>query len=145
MLFPPIPIYTLVNPNLPYHILDNKRSFIISTVEPLKTRWFVSVMFVIDGLASLAIWNPFYDFLVRFIEGLRNIDFDHHSMCMGRTGKALCSVDSIRLSYSKTVINNSFQCNMRSSELTCSKLSEKCVFDAQLRKQSYSHYKIQAV
>ena len=55
-------------------------------------------MIIIDGLADLTIWNPFDEYLVRFIEGLRNIDFDHHSMNIGRRGKALCARDSIRFS-----------------------------------------------
>ena len=49
-------------------------------------------MLIIEGLANLAIWNPFNDYLVRFIEG--NIDFDHHSMSIGSGEKALCSIDS---------------------------------------------------
>ena len=48
-------------------------------MESIKTRWLVSVMIIIDGLANLTILSPFDDYLVRFIEGLRNIDFDHHS------------------------------------------------------------------
>ena len=53
---------------------------------------------IIGGLANLTIWNPFDEYLVRFIEGLRNIDFDHHSMSIGRSGKALCARDTIRFS-----------------------------------------------
>ena len=65
-------------------------------MELIKTRLLVSVMIIIGGLANLSIWNPFDEYLVRFIEGLRNIDFDHHSMSIGRRGKALCARDSIR-------------------------------------------------
>ena len=72
--------------------------FIVSRMEPIKTRLLVSVMIIIGGLANLTIWNPFDEYLVRFIEGLRNIDFDHHSMSIGRRGKALCARDSIRFS-----------------------------------------------
>ena len=53
-------------------------------------------MTIIGGLANLTIWDPFDEYLVRFIEGLRNIDFDHYSMSIGRRGKALCVRDSIR-------------------------------------------------
>ena len=67
-------------------------------MEPIKTRLLVSVMIIIGDLANLTIWNPFDEYLVRFIEGLRNIDFDHHSMSIGRRGKALCARDSIRFS-----------------------------------------------
>ena len=67
-------------------------------MEPIKTRLLVSVMIIIGGLANLTIWNPFDEYLVRFIEGLRNIDFDHHSMSIGKRGKALCARDSIRFS-----------------------------------------------
>ena len=67
-------------------------------MEPIKTRLLVSVMIIIGGLANLTIWNPFDEYLVRFIEGLRNIDFDHHSMSIGRRGKALCARDSLRFS-----------------------------------------------
>ena len=67
-------------------------------MEPIKTRLLVSVMIIISGLANLTIWNPFDEYLVRFIEGLRNIYFDHHSMSIGRRGKALCARDSIRFS-----------------------------------------------
>ena len=67
-------------------------------MEPIKTRLLVSVMIIIGGLANLTIWNPFDEYLVRFIEGLRNIDFDHHSMSIGRRGKALCSINGIRFS-----------------------------------------------
>ena len=68
------------------NILDNKRYvrsfqvnifFIVSKVGPIKTRLLVSVMIII---------------------GLKNIDFDHHSMSIGRRGKALCARDSIRFS-----------------------------------------------
>ena len=59
-------------------------------MEPIKTRYLVSVMLIIDGLANLTIWNPFDDYIVRFIEGLRNRDVDHHSMSIGRRGEALC-------------------------------------------------------
>ena len=55
-------------------------------------------MLIIDGLANLTIWIPFDDYLVRFIEGLRNVDFDDHSMSIGRRGKALCSINSARFS-----------------------------------------------
>ena len=79
-------------------------------------------MFIIDGLANLTIRNPFDDYLIRYIEGLRNIDFDNHSMSIGRRGKALCSINSIRFFYSKTVRNNKFQCDMRRS--THRKMSE---------------------
>ena len=58
-------------------------------------------MIIIGGLANLTIWNPFDEYLVRFIEGLRNVDFDHHSMSIGRREKALCARDSIRFSYLK--------------------------------------------
>ena len=54
--------------------------FIVSKVEPIKTRWLVSAVLIKEGLSDLTIWNPFDEHLVRFIEGLRNIDFDHHSM-----------------------------------------------------------------
>ena len=67
-------------------------------MEPIKTRLLVSVMIIIGRLANLTIWNPFDEYLVRFIEGLRNINFDHHSMSIGRRGKALCARDSIRFS-----------------------------------------------
>ena len=67
-------------------------------MEPIKTRVLVSVIIIIGGLANLRIWNPFDEYLVRFIEGLRNIDFDHHSMSIGKRGKALCARDSIRFS-----------------------------------------------
>ena len=66
-------------------------------MEPIKTRLLVSVMTIIGGLTNLTLLNPFDDYLVRFIEGLRNIDFDHHSMSIGRRGKALCARDSIRI------------------------------------------------
>ena len=52
-------------------------------MEPIKTRLLVSVMIIIGGLANPTIWNPFDDYLVRFIEGLRNIYFDHHSLSIG--------------------------------------------------------------
>ena len=42
-------------------------------MESIKTRWLVSVMLIIDDLANLTIWIPFDNYLVRFIEGLRNI------------------------------------------------------------------------
>ena len=71
-------------------------------MEPIKTRWLVSGMLSIDGLENLAIWIPFEDYLVRFIEGLRNIDFDNHSMSIGRRGKALCSIKRTRFSLLKT-------------------------------------------
>ena len=67
-------------------------------MEPIKTRLLVLVMIIIGGLANLTIWNPFNEYLVRFIEGLRNINFDHHSMSIGRRRKALCARDSIRFS-----------------------------------------------
>ena len=67
-------------------------------MEPIKKRLLVSVMIIIGGLANLTIWNLFDEYLVRFSEGLRNIDFDHHSMSIGRRGKALCARDSIRFS-----------------------------------------------
>ena len=67
-------------------------------MEPIKKRLLVSVMIIIGGLANLTIWNPFDEYLVRFIEGLRKVDFDHHSMSIGRRGKALCARDSIRFS-----------------------------------------------
>ena len=67
-------------------------------MEPIKTRLLVSVMIIIGGLANLTTWNPFDEYLVRFIEGLRNIDFDHHSMSIGRRAKALCARDSIMFS-----------------------------------------------
>ena len=67
-------------------------------MEPIKTRLFVSVMIIIGGLAKLTIWNLFDEYLVRLIEGLRNIDFDHHSMSIGSRGKTLCAGDSIRFS-----------------------------------------------
>ena len=82
-------------------------------------------MIIICGLANLTIWNPFDDYLVRFIEGLRNIDFDHQSMSISRRGKALCSIDSMRFSLLKTVRNNQFLCDMRRSEHR--KMSEKRV------------------
>ena len=72
-------------------------------MEPIETRLLVSVMIFISGLANLTIWNPFEEYLVRFIEGLRKIDFDHHSMSIGKGGKALCSIDSIRFSLLKNV------------------------------------------
>ena len=59
-------------------------------------------MIIISCLANLTIWNPFDEYLVRFIEGLRINDFDHHSMSIGRRGKALCVRDSIRFSSLKT-------------------------------------------
>ena len=65
-------------------------------MEPIITRLLVSFMIIIGGLANLTIWNPFGEYLVRFIEGLRNINFDHHSMSIGRRGKALCARDSIK-------------------------------------------------
>ena len=65
-------------------------------MEPIEKRLLVSVMIIIGGLTNLTIWNPFDEYLVRFIEGLRNIDFDHHSMSIGRRGKALCSINSTR-------------------------------------------------
>ena len=58
-------------------------------------------MLIINGLANLTIWIPFDDYFVRFIEGLRNVDFDHHSMSIGRRGKALCSKNSTRFSLLK--------------------------------------------
>ena len=67
-------------------------------MEPIKKRLLVSVMIIIGGLANITIWNPFDEYLVRFIEGLRNIDFDHHSMSIGRRGKAVCARESIRFS-----------------------------------------------
>ena len=70
-------------------------------MDPIKTRLLVSVMIIICGLANLIIWNPFDEYLVRFIGGLRNIDFDHHSMSIGRRGKALCSINSTRFSLLK--------------------------------------------
>ena len=66
-----------------------------------KTRLLVSVMIIISGLANLTIWTPLDEYLVRFIEGLRNIDFDHHSMSIGWRGKKLCARDSIRFSLLK--------------------------------------------
>ena len=69
---------------------------------PIKKRLLVSVMIIIGGLANLTIWNPFDEYLVRFIEGLRNVDFDHNSMSIGRRGKALCSINSTRFSLLKT-------------------------------------------
>ena len=54
---------------------------IASKVEPIKKRWLVSVMLILDGLTNLSICNLFDDNLVRFIEGLRNMDFGHNSMC----------------------------------------------------------------
>ena len=65
-------------------------------MEPIRTRLLVSIMVIIGGLANLTILNPFDEYHVRFIEGLRNIDFDHHSMSFGRRGKALLARDSIR-------------------------------------------------
>ena len=65
-------------------------------MEPIKTRFLASVMIIIGVIVNLTICNPFDEYLVRFIEGLRNINFDHHSMSIGRRGKALC--DSIRFS-----------------------------------------------
>ena len=67
-------------------------------MEPIKTHLLFSVMIIKGSLANLTIWTPFDEYLVRFIEGLRNIDFDHHSMSIGRRGKALCARDSIRFS-----------------------------------------------
>ena len=67
-------------------------------MEPIKTRLLISVMILIGGLANLTILNPFDEYLVRFIEGLRNIDFDHHSMSIGMREKVLCARDSIRFS-----------------------------------------------
>ena len=66
-------------------------------MEPIKTRVLVSVMIIIGGLANLTIWNPFDEYLVRFIEGLRNMDFDHHSLNIGRRRKALYARDNIKL------------------------------------------------
>ena len=65
-------------------------------MEPIQTRLLVSVMIIMGGLANLTILNPFDEYLVRFIEGLRNFDLDHHSMSIGRRGKALCARDCIR-------------------------------------------------
>ena len=67
-------------------------------MELIKKGLLVSVMIIIGGLANLTLWNPFDEYLVRFIEGLRNIDFDHHSMSIGRRGKALCARDSTKFS-----------------------------------------------
>ena len=58
-------------------------------------------MLIIDGLANLTIWIPCDEYLVRFIEGLRNVDFNHHSMNIGRRGKALWSINSTRFSLLK--------------------------------------------
>ena len=58
-------------------------------------------MLIIDGLANLTIWIPFDDYLVHFIEGLRNVYFDHHSMSIERRGKALCFIKSTRFSFLK--------------------------------------------
>ena len=66
-------------------------------MEPIKTRLLVSVMIIIGGLANLTIMNPFDQYLVRFID----IGFDHHSMSIGRRGKALCARDSLRFSQLK--------------------------------------------
>ena len=55
-------------------------------------------MLIINGLANLTFWNPFDDYLVRVIEGLRNNDFDLHSISIGKRGKVLCSINRIRLS-----------------------------------------------
>ena len=76
--------------------------FIVSKVEPIKTCWLVSAMLIIHGLANQTIWIPFDDYLVHFIEGLRNIDLDHHSMSIGRRVKALCSLNSTMFSLLKT-------------------------------------------
>ena len=70
-------------------------------MEPINTRWLVSVIIIIGVLANLTIWNPFDECLVRFIEGLRNIDFDHHSMSISRRGKSLCSTINTRFSLLK--------------------------------------------
>ena len=69
----------------------------MSKVKPIKARLLVSAMIIIGGLANLIIWNPFDGYLVRFIEGLRNIDFDHHSKNNERRGKALCARDGLRV------------------------------------------------
>ena len=90
-------------------------------MEPIKTRWLVSVMLIIDGLANLIIWNPFDDYIVHFIEGC-----DHHSMSIRRRGKALCSINSVRFSLLKSGENN--LCDMRRG--THRNMSEKRVFDA---------------
>ena len=66
-------------------------------MKPINTRLLVSVMIIVGGLANLTIRNLFDDYLDRFIGGLRNIDFDHHSMSIGSRGKALCSINSIRV------------------------------------------------
>ena len=58
-------------------------------------------MLIIHGLANLTIWNQFDDYVVRFIEGLRNIDFDHNSMSIEMKGKTLSSRDNIRFSILK--------------------------------------------
>ena len=71
-------------------------------MEPIKARWLASVVLIKDGLANLKIWNPFGDYLVRFIEGLRNVDFYHYSMGIGRRRKALSYINSIRFSLLET-------------------------------------------
>ena len=58
-------------------------------MEQIKTRKLFHFMVIIDGLANLIIWNPFDDYLLRCIEGLRNSAYDNHSMSIGRRGKAL--------------------------------------------------------
>ena len=66
-------------------------------MEPIETCWLVSIMLIIDGLVDQTICNPFDDYLFRFIEGVRSIVFDHHSMSIGRREKkVLCSIESIR-------------------------------------------------
>ena len=91
-------------------------------------------MFIMDGLD---------DNLVRFIEGLRKIDFDHNSISIGSRRKALCPKNSIRFLLLKPVRNNQFQCDMRRS--THCKMSEKHVLTLQQRKKSLSLYKLKAV
>ena len=90
-------------------ILEKKRKsghfrlifFIVSKVEPINTRWLVSVMVIKGCLTNLTILNPFDDYLVK---GLRNIDFDDRSMSIGRRGQAICSIDSIGFSKLKKAV-----------------------------------------
>ena len=53
---------------------------IVLILEQIKARLVISVILIKDGLAILTIWDPFDDYLVSSIEGLTNIDFDHHSI-----------------------------------------------------------------
>ena len=71
-------------------------------MKPIKIHWLVSGMLIIGGIVNLTIWNPFEDYLVRFIEGQRKMDFNYDSMSIGRKRKAICSKNSIMFSLLKT-------------------------------------------